>query len=184
MISKLVQGRIVNITHEWIVDPGATLHMTTNMSDFVSYAPCSKHVTGIDVEGIGEGSVKDWLLNADGTLTLTPIRGVLHVPELRHTTDKTTREQPELELFSASSATQEEHTITMQPGASFIQFSYADATIPLQQTGKLFHLDAGRPAITVGERVIQSLRKYESFAQRHHHRSFSATRPTRLHPST
>eukprot|EP00951_Prasinocladus_malaysianus_P037075 scaffold395325_cov24-Prasinocladus_malaysianus.AAC.1 len=97
----------------------------------------SSHVSGIDVQGVSEGAVQDWLPSTDGGLTLARISDVLHVPGLRLRTGRDS-----FRLFSASATTKQGHAITFRPKASILQLSKTTISIPLRETNDLYYMDA------------------------------------------
>lgn len=72
---------------DWIIDSGATSHMTASKTDMMNY---QKLTFPIEVKGIsdklmavGKGDIALTTCKADGTITQLTLTGVLHVPHIR-----------------------------------------------------------------------------------------------------
>ena len=71
---------------DWIIDSGASCHMTWEKELFHEYKALSgstvKLGDGRTVEAMGEGTVKVSVYRGDGKLHTLSMKNVLHVPEL------------------------------------------------------------------------------------------------------
>ena len=78
---------LVEKPDEWIIDSGASAHMTNDRNAFVSYTklPVAQGVKlgdGQKVNAIGQGIVRVEMNHAKGNQTVTNLMKMLHVPDI------------------------------------------------------------------------------------------------------
>ena len=85
-------NEIRNYLDTFIVDTGATKHITGHKSDFTDYTLLEnpQQIHGIDMEAVGYGTILMYLPTSSGP-KLCKIQNVLHVPSLLHSDGPVTR---------------------------------------------------------------------------------------------
>lgn len=76
-----------SVVGKWIIDSGATSHMSNTRSEFVDYTTLDKPETVIIADGsrvnvVGKGNVKLHILVSRGKYKLVTLHDVLHIPNL------------------------------------------------------------------------------------------------------
>jgi len=74
------------VQNSWVVDSGATCHMTPDLGIFISYRPLAverlvRTASGSVMKGVAEGTVVLYI-RTDGKVKKVRLTGVLHVPEI------------------------------------------------------------------------------------------------------
>ena len=133
MFTAVYSAYTSDLRNDWIIDSGATKHMTPCRSTFFDYFPFRVHETvslgnGANCEAVGIGRVAVNMM-CEGTVKCYVLSDVLHVPKLVNN------------FFSVSAATVKGHKVTFEATKCFI---HRDAKLIAtgHRTNHLWYIDS------------------------------------------